>query len=583
MSIILGISSSHESSAALLRDGKLIAAVSEERLSRIKNDGYALPNRAIVEVLRIGGVSRRDVDHVALMYTSIPERYFRRETMLKELERKLSRAVKRLWGKPGHDIWADHLLQKIVAAGQSFDTFFKPAKFLREEGFRADATVRFFDHHMAHAMLAGYYSGFDEAAVFTLDGRGDLDIHHTTGQFHRGALTRDIVSDNLGASAGAFYMHITELLGFKPLRHEGKILGLAAFGDPQPLEAAFTKCLRIAPDGLHLDSDFSAYADGEHRMAEYLRGAIQGHSRENVAAAAQTVFEKTLVDLIRRYLDKTGLVHVALNGGVFANVKLNQRIAALPQVEQIFVFPGMSDTGNSVGAALLYQQALDGEVLEKKRCALTDVYLGPEFNDTEIETELSARKLRFEKPGEEALVARSAQAIHAGRIVGWFQGRMEFGPRALGNRSMVARPTDADINKWLNARLERTEFMPFAPSVMEEYADEIFEGVEKARHAAEFMTVTFDVKKEWRPRIPAVVHVDGTARPQLVTTRTNPRYHALISAYQKLSGIPAVLNTSFNAHEEPIVCTPADAIQAFQDNRIDCLAIGSFWLEHPPS
>ena len=243
----------------------------------------------------------------------------------------------------------------------------------------------------------------------------------------------------------------------------------------------------------------------------------------------------------------------------------------------------MSDTGNSVGAALLYQQALDGEMLEKKRRALPDVYLGAAFTDAEIEAELTARGLRFEKLEDAALINRSAQAIHSGRIIGWFQGRMEFGPRALGNRSMVARATDGDINKWLNARLERTEFMPFAPSVMEEYADEIFEGVEKARHAAEFMTITFDVKKEWRPRIPAVVHVDGTARPQLVTTRTNPRYHALIAAYKRLSGIPVVLNTSFNAHEEPIVCTPADAIQAFQDNRIDCLAIGAFWLEHPPS
>jgi carbamoyltransferase len=318
-------------------------------------------------------------------------------------------------------------------------------------------------------------------------------------------------------------------------------------------------------------------------MKDFLREAIKGHSRENVAAAAQAVFEKTLVAIIKRYLDKTGLEYVALNGGVVANVKLNQRIAALPQVKQIFVFPGMSDTGNSVGAALLYQKALNGEILEKKRRALPDVYLGAAFTDAEIEAELTARGLRFEKLQEDELIDRSAKTIHAGRIIGWFQGRMEFGPRALGNRSMVARATDADINKWLNARLERTEFMPFAPSVMEEYADEIFEGVEKARHAAEFMTVTFDVKKEWQPRIPAVVHVDSTARPQLVTTRTNPRYHALISAYQQLSGIPVVLNTSFNAHEEPIVCKPADAIQAFQDNRIDCLAIGSFWLEHPPS
>jgi carbamoyltransferase len=166
-------------------------------------------------------------------------------------------------------------------------------------------------------------------------------------------------------------------------------------------------------------------------------------------------------------------------------------------------------------------------------------------------------------------------------VVGWFQGRMEFGPRALGNRSMLARPTDQKINDWLNKRLERSEFMPFAPSVLAEHADAVFHGVEKARHAAEFMTVTFDVRDEWRSRIPAVVHVDGTARPQLVRREVNALYHRLISAYHALSGIPLVLNTSFNVHEEPIVCAPREAVRAFVERRVDCLGVGPFWLEHP--
>ena len=273
--------------------------------------------------MRIAGLTRRDVDHVALLYTSFPEQYFRRETFRKEAERRVSRFFKWLRGKPGHDIWADHILQKTIAQGKSFDDYFKPKKFLRGEGFRETATVRFFDHHTVHAVLAAYYSGFDDAAVFTLDGKGDFNIIHTSGQFHRGLLTREIVSDKPGASAGTFYMHITELLGFKPLRHEGKILGLAAFGDPAPLEETFLHCLRLAPDGFRLDSDFAPYEDGEERMKDYLREAIKGHSRENVAAAAQAVFEKTLVAIIKRYLDKTGLEYVALNGGVVANVKLN--------------------------------------------------------------------------------------------------------------------------------------------------------------------------------------------------------------------------------------------------------------------
>jgi carbamoyltransferase len=185
------------------------------------------------------------------------------------------------------------------------------------------------------------------------------------------------------------------------------------------------------------------------------------------------------------------------------------------------------------------------------------------------------------KLARDRLVDRAAQAIHEGLVVGWFQGRMEFGPRALGNRSVVARPTDAGINTSLNERLERTEFMPFAPSVLAERADEVFIGVGKAAHAAEFMTVTFDVRDGWKSRIPAVVHVDGTARPQLVRADRNPLYHALIERYGELSGIPLVLNTSFNVHEEPIACTPAEGIRALSEDRIDALAIGSFWVDSP--
>jgi carbamoyltransferase len=272
---------------------------------------------------------------------------------------------------------------------------------------------------------------------------------------------------------------------------------------------------------------------------------------------------------------------IALNGGVVANVKLNQRIAMLPEVDRVFVFPAMSDTGNPVGAILLDQ--LDqmnqaGTVFQGE--PLRDVYWGPEYSDEEISKALVRAGVQAERLNEESLIERAASSIHAGRIVGWFQGRMEFGPRALGNRSMLARPTEGKINDWLNQRLDRSEFMPFAPSVLAEHADEVYIGVEKARHTAEFMTITFDVRPEWRTRIPAVVHVDGTARPQLVRSETNSRYHKLISAYYLMSGIPLVLNTSFNVHEEPIVCKPEEAIRAFVDHRVDCLGIGNFWVEH---
>jgi carbamoyltransferase len=236
----------------------------------------------------------------------------------------------------------------------------------------------------------------------------------------------------------------------------------------------------------------------------------------------------------------------------------------------------MSDTGNSVGAALF----LVSEVKEQEKTeTLRSVYWGSSWDVQACGKALSAAGFALELLDEDALVSRAADAIHAGRVVGWFQGRMEFGPRALGNRSMLARPTDAEINRTLNARLARTEFMPFAPSVLEEHAAEIFDNVEKSFDCLPFMTITCNVKQAWRPRIPAVVHVDGTARPQTVSRATNPLYWNLLEAYRQRSGIPLLLNTSFNVHEEPIVCFPENAVQALAEDRIDCLALGPFWAE----
>ena len=573
--------SGHESSAVYFRDGRLVAAVSQERLTRIKNDGGAPPDLAVDQVLAIAGARRADVNHLALQYTFFPEEYFVRESWPKELERRFSRLRKRLLGKPRPQMLLGNLLERLKARDKNFDAHFRRERFLRGEGYNG-ASVRFYDHHDAHAIAAAFYSGFKEAAVITMDGNGDWNIHHTSCVYKDGKLTRRYVSDAHGASAGLFYSHITRLLGFKPLRHEGKVVGLAAMGDPRPLYGAFSRALRLAADGRRTESDFTGPDHGaEERRYEYLKQVSQGHTRENISAAAQQVLEDVATELVRRFLDETGQRHVALNGGVFANVKLNQRIMELPQVESVFVFPAMSDTGNSVGAALLELQALDPGLFRSSAHPLEDVYWGPEYSDAEIEQGLKHAGLRAERLDEEKLVTRAAEAIHAGKVVGWFQGRMEFGPRALGNRSMLARPTDKTINDWLNERLDRSEFMPFAPSVLEEHAEEIFVNVAKARHTAEFMTITFNVKPEWRARIPAVVHVDGTARPQLVSRRTNPLYHKLIQAYHRLSGIPLVLNTSFNVHEEPIVCGPREAIQAFVEKRVDCLVIGPFWLQHP--
>ena len=578
MSLILGLQTGHESSAVLFEDGRVVAAVSDERISRIKNDGGKLSDLAIDEVMRLAGHARRDIDRLALLYTFFPEEYFVRETWFKQLERLVHRARRRRAGGARPQMHAGNFIERLERLGKSFDKHFLRDKFLRGEGFNGASTA-FFDHHLSHAIPAAYYSGFDECAVITMDGNGDQNISHTSGLWRDGRYERQHSTDAFGASAGAFYGFITELLGFRVMRHEGKVVGLAAMGDPVPLYSTFGRALRLAPAGDRLDSEFVGQPQAEDRRHAFLKQAIQGHSRENISAAAQQVLEDVAVQLVRNYLLETGQRRVALNGGVFANVKLNQRIAALAEVDSVFVFPAMSDTGNCVGAALLELMRLQPDALRDAR-PLHDVYWGPAYNEAEIAAALDAVGLQAKKLEESALVGCAAQAIHAGRVVGWFQGRMEFGPRALGNRSMLARPTESAINDWLNVRLDRSEFMPFAPSVLAEYADALFTGVDKARHTAEFMTITFDVRPEWRARIPAVVHVDGTARPQLVRPEVNPLYHRLISAYHALSGIPLVLNTSFNVHEEPIVCAPAEAIRAFVERRVDCLAVGPFWLAH---
>lgn len=582
MSIVLGFScTGHDSSAALFVDGRLVASVAEERMDRIKCSGKKIPERAIDEVLRIGGYSRHDVTDIGALSGYYPEEYFAWISGAKEAQRKLKRLSRRLRGKPTEVVWTGHNDREARAANTTLESRLRKALFLAREGFRSDTRVSFHSHHGVHGILAGFYSGYDSCLVVTADGYGDLEEAHSSGIYRNGEISTLSVTNGVGCSAGLFYMAITELLGFRPSRHEGKVLGLAAFGDPRPLHEAFSSALRLSPDRMAFTSDFAEGKDAHQRRYAFLRSAIVGHTREDVAAAAQQVLEEAYVGHIKELVQRTGIRCIAMNGGVAANVKLNQRVAQLPEVDSIFVFPGMSDAGNSVGAALLALERSKPGYLAQNQHALRDVYLGPEFDADAIERELHAQGLVGERLDQATLVDRAARAMHEGLVVGWFQGRMEFGPRALGNRSMVGAPTDAGINKALNDRLERTEFMPFAPSVIAERASEIFVGVEKAAHPAEFMTVTFDVREDWKSRIPAVVHVDGTARPQLVRADRNPLYHALIKRYGEISGIPVILNTSFNVHEEPIVCAPTEGIRALAEDRIDALAIGPFWVDNP--
>jgi carbamoyltransferase len=290
----------------------------------------------------------------------------------------------------------------------------------------------------------------------------------------------------------------------------------------------------------------------------------------------QQILEEIGCVYIQHWVETTGCCDLALAGGVFANVKFNQRIHALPNVHSVFIHPGMGDEGLAVGAAFAWGA---GPGMAPKSTRLPDVYFGPSYGERDIESAIVEAGLHSVHVHD--IERKIAELLAQGHVVARFNGRMEYGPRALGNRSILYQPTDLSVNDWLNRRLKRTEFMPFAPVTLEEFADRCYENLDGARHAAKFMTITFDCTDWMKQHCPAVVHVNGTARPQLIDRWTNPSYYRILDEYRQLTGLPSIINTSFNMHEEPIVCSPADAIRAFTEGRLDYLAMGNYLLEHP--
>jgi carbamoyltransferase len=303
---------------------------------------------------------------------------------------------------------------------------------------------------------------------------------------------------------------------------------------------------------------------------------LEGYSREGIAATAQRRLEEVMTKLVRNAVKATGQHKVAVAGGVFANVKLNQRINELEEVDDIYVFPEMSDGGLALGSALMALSRT--KRIEPFR--LRDVYFGPEFTNRQIEEELRKSGLNYEGFSQDALEERVAKLLTQGKVIARFDGRMEYGPRALGNRSILYHAEDPTVNDWLNKMLKRTEFMPFAPVTLKEHAQKCYKGIKEDQYTAKFMTITFDCT-DWMKKVsPAVVHVDGTARPQIITEEENPSYYRILKCYYEKTGIPTIVNTSFNMHEEPIVCSPKDAIRAFKMGHLDYMAIGNFMVSN---
>lgn len=607
MSLILGLHLGHDASVAIVRDGVPLFCLSEERLAREKMY-YGFPFRSLDVAFKHINKRPEEIDFLALDTTELagligPEemkRRFSRQTS-KGVARKLELAKEVVTGLLGSRSIASQKAREREAKGILYQN-------LREYGFDT-SRLKIYPHHLCHAASAFWPSPFEEAMFVTSDGRGD-GLSASLG-FARDNLLETRIRIRDVDSIGQLYAAVTFFLGYKPNRHEGKITGLAAFGDSQKLGPELLQNVTWNADGsytfqvpsefrlssveefdhfvkrlplslkerviLHSRNDLNTlmYNTNWFGLLAYLESVAGNAKHEDVAAGVQFFVEEVCTKFVKSNLPDRP-IPIVLAGGVFSNVRINQKIRELEGVSDIFVQPAMADEGLSLGAALLAYVEIDphaSEVLSQRPrpTNIAHTYLGPEYSRDEIKAACIDEEIEFAEIDDiEQYIAR---LIHAGAVVGYFHGRIEYGPRALGHRSIILRPTDKTVNETLNKRFRRTEFMPFAPSMINERAGEYLLNYTPGQIVSEFMTATYDIHPERQEEIQAVVHIDGTARPQVVFEHKDPEYHRIIKEYFKLSGIPVVVNTSFNMHEEPIVCTPEDAIRAFKVDCVDVLVM----------
>ncbi|MDP7343232.1 MAG: carbamoyltransferase C-terminal domain-containing protein, partial [Alphaproteobacteria bacterium] len=558
--IILGVHPGyHEAAACLFDDYRMISAVSLERLTRRKIDGGRVPDEAIDECLAIAGLTRREVDALVLGRGAFAWRYYRHFRGSRLLEGKVRHAL----GKEKHKSMERELLRAGHADSASL---FNGGKFLGDFGFRESTRLAFFNHHLAHALPTLFHTDWRDALLYTSDGGGD-NVQYSQRIFQDGELRTLYGGDECFAGApridslGLAYGYATQALGWRINRHEGKLTGLAALGRPS-VAAAIAAHFSVDAEGQIL-SDFNSNPE----LRQFMFETAKDIPREDMAASIQEVLEQVTLESVRRLLKRHGVRRLGLSGGVFGNVRLNRLLAEETDIDEVFVYPAMSDQGLPAGGVLQYLLERDGmETWLGARYPLETLYFGRDWGQ-------GADRVFTGTPGiatpSDNPAAKAAELIEQGKAVAIFSHGMEYGPRALGARSILASPADAGINDALNTRLSRSEFMPFAPVVAEEDAATLFDIDARNRYTARFMTITCDVKPAWRARIPAVVHVDGTARPQIIRRADNPLYYDILAAFKQLSGLPTMINTSFNVHEEPIINRPEECAQALLDDRVD--------------
>lgn len=570
---VLGINAYHgDAAAAITKDGQLLAAVEEERFNRKKHCA-GFPVESVRYCLEVANVPVEEIDHIGI--SRDPSAH---------LHKKVLFSLKRLKNLSGQ------IMERLANAAKVRD--------LRKEltsalGTSSELRAQFHnvEHHKAHMASCFFVSPFERAAILSIDGFGDfISTMWGVGEGNNMQVLGQVEYPH---SAGIVYTATSQFLGFPKYGDEGKVMGLAPYGKPRYM-TEFRKIIRSDDSGFKLNLDFfrhdsegvdMTWDNGSPTIGQIfsdkfveafgparLKGEALTSRHEDIAASLQARLEEVSFEILRRLHNLTKLDRLCLAGGVAYNSVMNGKIPLHTPFKEIYIQPAAGDAGTAIGVCYYIYNSTLGR---PRSYVMENPYTGPGFSNHEIASTLKKNGLAGRELSQRELTQTAAQAIADGKIVGWFQGRMEFGPRALGNRSIVVDPRRGDMKDILNARIKKREpFRPFAPSVLEERVGEYFEQT----HPSPAMLMVYQVKAEKRSVIPAVTHVDGSGRLQTVSHRDNPLYYALISDFERLTGVPVVLNTSFN-EDEPIVCNPQDAIECFQRTRMDSLFLGSYLVE----
>lgn len=562
----------HDSAACLVKDGDVIAAAEEERFTRKKHgkrpipfSTYELPYYAIDYCLKAAGINLKNVDHIAYSYDpyELLGKHAGDAIISLPLEPS-AQPVNEEWESP----WDPLFLSSIVNAPRQLVSGWPhhlQQRFIGAQ--RSDFRWHFVDHHLAHAASAYYPSPYDDAAILTIDGRGERAT--TTYSHGHGTRIEPIGQVNMPHSLGLLYEEVTEYLGFLHSSDEYKVMALASYGKPIYMDF-FDRVIQYLGDG--------QYCLEPHNLVETFgparfKGGPYTQVHYDLAHSLQLALEKTVLKIVDWLHEVTGSENIVMAGGVALNCVMNACLRDQGPFKNIWVQPASGDNGTAMGAALWIDCNERGG---RGKYRMTHAFLGPEYSEKEIEDFLRWSKLPFHRAETpEALVEQAADLLANDKVIGWFQGRMEFGPRALGARSILASPIKAEMQDRLNEIKDREDFRPVAPVVLEEEVGNWF----KDGAYSPFMLFVYDVLEERKNQIPAVRHVDGTARIQTINREQNAPYYDLIKAFQQRTGVPVLVNTSFNTRGEPIVCSPRDAVECFWTSPLDALVIGPFILE----